>query len=1327
MSNVNRSRQQDLNQISSQSLVGQVASAITIIVGCLVLLGWGLRLEFLESFFSLSAVSMKVNAALCFILSGVSLWLSLRRGGGEEGEKMSPPPVVARVCALTVQIIGWITLSQYLLSWNFGVDELLFRDVPITVTAYHPGRMGLNTALNFMLVGRAIELLGYPKTYRSYWYAQAFALLAGVISGIALMGYAYQVESLYHMLPQTKAMALHTAATFSVLCVGILGTRTDQGLMRVVTSDTYGGLLARRLLVAAIIVPMMLGWLILQGQRLGVYDPSLAISLLVVVLIISFCVLIWHNAALVEGLSNERDHAKLALRVKEEKLNSFVDANLIGIMFADIQGTTKQANDEFLRIIGYTREDIASGISRINLTPPEYLTIDEQGIAEAKANGACTPYEKEYIRKDGSRVPVLVGYTLVGEKREESVAFILDLSDRKQAIEALRQSEERFRLAVDNIPDSFVIYDAQRRIQFVNATALEQIQKSKEEVLGHTDEEILPLAVYESYLATLIQAQETGTLQTTEATINLPDHRTFTSFIKYVPILDEKGEIYQILGFADDITVRKQAEEALLHQQKWLEEVLNLMPTPLLFIEPGTARVTFANKAADKVAGGKFPKAKSAEEYDTFYHSTDVTGNPIPDEQAPGVRVAHGERIEGFELDWHTQNDTRSLLVFADTLPAMHGHPATCVLTFQDITNLKRVEKALSLGYTRLQLLFNTANDLLSSQHPVALVDSVFKKLREQIGLDVYLNYLVKENSQAMQLASYSGITEEFAISIEWLEFGKEVCGNVAAKRCPVAIENVQQSTDPKTEIIRSVGITAYYCYPLIAQGRLLGTLAFGSRSRLKFTANEIGMMQAVCDQIAIAMERASLITSLQQQTEQLREANRMKDEFLAILSHELRSPLNAILGWAQLLRSRKLDEKKIAQAIETIERNAKVQKQLIEDLLDISRMIRGKLRLNIRTCDLVPIVEAAIETVRLAAEAKEIDVQFSPVPDGEPKNPDFGLGDAVDLQQYPKFLISGDADRLQQVIWNLLSNAIKFTPSGGRVEIKLARVEEEKGQGDSPLYSPSFAKITVSDTGIGINSEFLPYVFDRFRQADSSSTRSHGGLGLGLAIVRHLVELHGGNVYVDSPGEGKGATFTVILSLLKMTEGPGEKETRGVTSEPLPLRPQPQREQRTLSSIQETSSAQECPALAPSLKGLKVLIVDDEADTRDYLTTTLKQCQANVMAVASAQEALSAILEWKPDVLVSDIGMPDEDGYSLIREVRRREAASQETSLEYVPDISTSPEHTLLKLPAAALTAYARAEDRIRAIKEGFQIHLPKPVEPAELATVVASLVGRT
>ena len=866
-------------------------------------------------------------------------------------------------------------------------------------------------------------------------------------------------------------------------------------------------------IASAIALPCVLGWFIVEGQRQKHYDAAFAVSMFALIVIVSFVVLIWQNAALIEQLSQERDRAIEALKHNEQKLSSFVDANVIGILFGDIYGSIFNANDEFLRIIGYTREDLVAGkIDWIEMTPPEYLYLDEIAIAEAKLTGGCTPYEKEYIRRDNTRVPVLIGYTLLGEKREQSVAFILDLSDRTLAEAALRRSEERFRLAIDNIPDAFGIYDAELRLQFVNTAGLQRTNKSLEEIKGRTDEEIFPPEITKAYLPTLKKALLTRTLQTVEATINLPDYGTSTTLIKYVPILDEKGEIYQILGVTDDITVRKRAEEVLQNQQKWLEDAVNLMPTPLLFIEPKTARVTFANRAADELAGGKFPLAECVEDYYTTYYSTDAAGNPIASEQAPGVRVARGERLDGVELNWHTPKGIRSLLIYADTLPAMHGLGATCVLTFQDISNLKRVENALSLGYKRLQLLFGTASDLLSSQEPVTLFNGLFKKLAEQIGLDAYFNYLVEENQSVMRLSSYTGISEELARNIEYLEFGQAVCGTVAMERRAIALENVQQSTDVKTELIRAIGITAYYGYPLIARGRILGTLSFASRSKDSFSQNEIGMMQAVCDQIAIAMERASLISSLQQQTLELTQANRMKDEFLAILSHELRSPLNAILGWAQMLRSsRKLTEIQTAKALETIERNARTQTQLIEDLLDISRMIRGKLRLNVRSCDLVPIIESALDSLRLAADVKQIHIETS-----------------IDRNTE---LILGDSGRLQQIIWNLLSNAIKFTPQGGRVQVNLQRIN-------------SHVEITVSDTGIGIKPEFMPYIFDRFRQADSSSTRSHGGLGLGLSIVRHLVELHGGTIYVESAGEGKGAKFTLMLPLLNVKLGQTNRTT---------------------------------------------------------------------------------------------------------------------------------------------------------------------------------------
>jgi PAS domain S-box-containing protein len=1174
MLNINRLHLQDILKIPTNSLVAKVASAIPILVGSFVLVGWWLGIEVLKRGFIGSPATMKVNTALCFVLCGVSLRLFLK--GREEGSRAEKTIknyphsatatkrkgvflptlilLISRVCAMAVTTIAALTLCEYVFGWNFSIDELLFSDLTSSFVTSHPGRMGVNTALNFMLVSVALQILIEPKTHRSYWYAQILALIASLVSFQALMGYAYKVKVLYGLAPYTTSMALHTAVLFSLLSIGILWTWAEQGLMKVVTSDTYGGLLARRLLVAAIAVPFILGWVIVAGQRAGQYDPAFAISVFAIVLIVIFTVLIWQSAAVIERLSYQRDisdglrqRAQEALRTYEAKLGSFVDANVIGILFGDVYGGIEQANDEFLRMIGYTRQDLLGGrISWSDITPPEYLYLDERGITEAQgnANSACTPYEKEYIRKDGSRVPVLVGYVLLGENRQESVAFILDLSERKQA------------------------------------------------------------------------------------------------------------------------------QEVLLNQQKWLEDVLNLMPRPLLFIEPGTARVTFANRSANELAGGEFPKGVPAAEYHTVYHYTNAAGDRIPNQEMPGVRVALGERLNGFEVDWHTPGGVRSLLVFADTLPAMHGHPATCILVFQEISNLKKIQKALSLGYKRLQLLFDTANDLLSSQQPAVLIDSVYRKLSDQIGLDIYFNYLVENNSQLMRLESYNGISQETAKKIERLEFGENVCGTVGQKRCAIAVENVQQSTDPQTELIRSLGITAYYSYPLIAQGQLLGTLSFGSRTLLSFTDNQKGMMQAVCDQIAIAMERSRLIASLQQQTEQLQEANRMKDEFLGVLSHELRSPLNAILGWAQLLQRNKLNETQMARATETIERNAKAQTQLIEDLLDISRMIRGNLRLNVRTCNLALIIESAIETVSLAAQSKEIDLRFI-----EAQSPSNQHSQQSKLSGKSQFLVSGDFERLQQIIWNLLSNAIKFTPIGGRVEVQLSVVSGQEKQQTTDKY----AQIQVIDTGIGISPEFLPYVFDRFRQADSSSTRTYGGLGLGLAIVRHLVELHGGTVHAESPGQEQGATFAVKLPLLK----------NAPLYPPVPLPPS--------------------ASVFVSLLGVRVLVVDEQADIREFITTILEQCQAEVKAVGSVEEALQLVTKWKPDALVSDISMPQENGNSLIRKLRSQP-----------PELGGN-------IPAAALTAYAKAEDRMRAIQEGYQLHLPKPIEAAELATVVASLVGRT
>ncbi|MCC5642871.1 response regulator [Nostoc sp. CHAB 5824] len=384
--------------------------------------------------------------------------------------------------------------------------------------------------------------------------------------------------------------------------------------------------------------------------------------------------------------------------------------------------------------------------------------------------------------------------------------------------------------------------------------------------------------------------------------------------------------------------------------------------------------------------------------------------------------------------------------------------------------------------------------------------------------------------------------------------------------------------------------------------------------------------------------------------------ANRAKDEFLSVLSHELRTPLNAILGWSQMLRKQQVSEDRLMRALETIERNARSQTKIVEDILDISGMITGKLRLQVHPVNLVKVIEAAIESVRLAAEAKSIRIQS-----------------VLDCSKNP---ISGDADRLQQVVWNLLSNAIKFTPKGGKLQIRLERIN-------------SHIEITVSDTGVGISPDFLPYVFDRFRQNDSTTTRSYGGLGLGLAIARQLIELHGGTITVASPGIGQGTTFIVKLPVMIIHKSSSEPEA--------------------LDSIAEADGKIDTLL---TLSGLQILVVEDEADSLELLSTILQEYGAEVISVASVSEALEIIenaTSQSLDVLVSDIGMPNEDGYSLIRKLRQLEAQRGG------------------RMPAVALTAYARSDDRKQALLAGFQMHLPKPVEAAELATVIASLTGRT
>jgi len=508
---------------------------------------------------------------------------------------------------------------------------------------------------------------------------------------------------------------------------------------------------------------------------------------------------------------------------------------------------------------------------------------------------------------------------------------------------------------------------------------------------------------------------------------------------------------------------------------------------------------------------------------------------------------------------------------------------------------------------------------------------------------------LVFDDAGVMRFRASYGLSDGYRAAVE----GHSPWRRDDREPAPVLVPDAL--TDASLAAFRAViaaeGIRALAFIPLVHQERLLGKFMLYYDAPHEFSDEELDAAGTVATQVAFALDRARAQAAIeahlaaeQGARAEAEAASRAKDEFIAMVSHELRTPLTAMLGWTRMLRSGQLDPPGATRALEVIERNLRQQTQILTDLLDVSRIVSGKLTLDVQLIDLAPIIEMALEVVRPAAEAKRLVLRSALATAGA--------------------MVSGDATRLQQIFWNLISNAVKFTPPGGRVEVALEHADD-------------YARVSVVDTGRGISEEFLPHLFERFRQAETGTTRQHGGLGLGLAIVRHLVELHGGRVRAYSAGEDNGASFVVELPLADV------------------------------SAVRPPSVEWQPPHrhTKPGLHNVRVLIVDDHEDTLEFLAAALAEYGAHVDVARSVQGALRVLAEARPDALVSDISMPGEDGFELMRRVRTHATASP-------------------RLTAIALTAHARAEDRDRALAAGFQMYLAKPIEPARLGYVIEALV---
>lgn len=830
-----------------------------------------------------------------------------------------------------------------------------------------------------------------------------------------------------------------------------------------------------------------------------------------------------------------------------------------------------------------------------------------------------------------------------------------------------REEELRFRLAavVEYSDDAIVTKSPEGIIRTWNRGA--------ERIFGYTADEVIGKSIYILFPPDrmdeeprIIERFTRGERIEHYETVRLrKDGTPIDISLTVSPVKDPSGKVIGASKIARNITERKQIERALQRSEEHFRQLADAMPQIIWTATPDS-QVDYFNKRWYEFTG-------------LDPGSMDWLSVLHPDE-VPNVVESFREAIEAgqdYQLELRLRDKAggyRWFLGRGTPIREPNGTIIRWLGSCTDIDKLKRAEVALQEETRILELLNKTCVTLSSQLDLQTLMRVITDAATELTGakFGAFFYNMTDANGDSYQLYTLSGLPREDFEKLGQPRatplFTPTFLGEGLIRSDDIMQDPRYGKMPPHYGVPPGhAAVRSYLAVPVIGRtGEVIGGLFFGHPEPGVFDARTERIMAGLAAQATVAIDNARLYESAQNFAEErtmLLESERaarteaermsaMKDEFLATLSHELRTPLSAILGWAHILRQRSVSETDLHQGLETIERSARVQAQLIEDLLDMSRITSGKVRLDVQQVLPFAFVEAAIDTVRPAAEAKGIRIE---------KLLDPGAGP-----------ISGDPNRLQQVVWNLLSNAIKFTPRGGKVQVLLSRVESQ-------------IEIVVADTGAGISPEFIPLVFERFRQADASLTRRHGGLGIGLSIVKQLVELHGGTVRVESAGEGQGTTFTVRLPMSAVHRALFEDQ-----------RSQP----KTVTVT---------PFTVMDLTNVKVLVIDDQADARALIKRVLTECNAEVVTAATADEVLRLLEKERPHVLISDIGMPEVDGYELLRRVRALGAERGG------------------RMPAIALTAFARSEDRTRALCAGFQAHVAKPVEPSELIATVASVAGRT
>jgi PAS domain S-box-containing protein len=906
--------------------------------------------------------------------------------------------------------------------------------------------------------------------------------------------------------------------------------------------------------------------------------------------------------------------------VPQAYLAAIVQSSDDAILSKDTDGIIQSANPAAERVFGYSPAELIGKSVRM-LIPPELQAQEDEILARIRRGERIDHFETVRLTKDQRRIDISLTVSPVRDASGRIIGaskIVRDITERARA----RALQARLAAIVASSTDAIVTKDLNGIIHSCNPACEQIFGYRQEELVGRSILVLIPPERHAEEDMILSQMKRGERIEHFETVRLAKDGRRLDISLAISPIKDDSGKIIGVAKVARDITEQKRLERELAAQQERLRVTLSSIGDAVIACD-ADGRVTFLNPSAEAMTGWPASEASGRALEEVFRIFNERTREAVGNPAALVMRTGNVVGLANHTVLRHRDGSERPIADSAAPIRDGAGIVAGAVLVFRDVTEQRRAEEALAEQREWLETTIESIGDAVIAtdvQGRIAFMNPVAEHLtgwslegaRGRACVEIF--NIVNERTREVVDSPVQRVLAEGAVV------------GLANHTVLIAKDGAEHPIDDSGAPIRS------------RSGRIVGVvLVFRDISARR---------RAEADRQNVAAERERLLDSERAARAEAERASRVKDEFVAMVSHELRTPLNAILGWTHLMSQSREDRDILVRGLDVIVRNTRVQAQLISDLLDVSRIVSGKLRLTIEKVDMKPLVESAIETVQQQADAKRISIR-----------PQIGATNAI----------AGDPGRIQQVIWNLLWNAVKFTPDGGKIDVALRQMDFD-------------VELTVTDTGVGIRPEFLSHIFERFEQGNPSITRRFGGLGLGLAIARHLVDLHGGTIDAFSEGEGKGARFTVRLPTGAAVED---------SSDAAPA----------------TADANTLGGEAEVLQGMRVLIVEDEKDTLEFVGRFLVSRGAEVVPATSAAEALALIPTAHVNVLISDIGLPDVDGYELLRQIRRMDASASGG------------------IPAIALTAYARAEDRLFAFRAGYQAHVAKPVDPSELLATIIDL----